>query len=667
VPPPLGPRAVPGRKRAFARTRNFVQVAGRPSLKGFWMGSPDFHWLPEAENWRERIAALGRGTTGFAELFALAHTRLDFVRTGALDQLLRRRWPERPADFAGRSYRLSILSSSTTAHLHAGLRIAGLRYNFWLQIHEGDYRQYWRELNDPGSGLHEFRPEGILFAFDAWRFCSGVAASQSAAAVGATLDAVRQDLLACWRKARAAFGCDVLQQTVLPTQNPLLGANEHRLPGSRAAFLSGVNAGMRLWGEAEGVDLVAIDVEAARDGLAKWHDPVLWHRAKQDIRPTAAPIFGDLVVRVLAAKAGGSRKCLVLDLDNTLWGGVIGDEGLDGIVLGQGSALGEGFLSVQDYAKQLSERGIILAVCSKNDEANALEPFEKHPEMVLRRADIACFVANWDDKAKNIETIAERLNIGLDSLVFLDDNPFERRRVREALPMVAVPEVPDEPALVPETLAAAGYFESVAVTGEDRERGALYAENAKRERVRENYGDVASYLAGLGMRAIWGYFDTLNRQRIVQLINKTNQFNLTTRRYSDTDYDAFMRDENCVGLHVRLVDRFGDNGLIAVVIGKINGPSLVIDTWLMSCRVLGREVEAVTLSLLIAEARRRGATRLVGEYAPSQKNGMVREHYEKLGFTLISEIAAGAKRLALEIADYREPVLPMALERAVLG
>ncbi len=631
------------------------------------MGSPDFPWLPEAENWRERVAALGREAAGFGELLALAQTRLDFVRVGALDQLLRRRWPERPTEFAGRSYRLAILSSSTTSHLHAGLRIAGLRNGFWLDIYEGDYGQYWRELNDAESALYAFRPDAVLFSFDAWRFSSRVTASDTAGAVETALEAVREELLAGWRTARTAFGCVVLQQTLLPTAPSLLGANEHRLPGSRAAFIAKVNSGLRAWGEAEGVDLVAVDVEAARDGLAKWHDPVLWHRAKQDIRPTAAPIYGDLVVRVLAAKAGRSRKCLVLDLDNTLWGGVIGDDGLDGLVLGQGSALGEGFLAVQDYAKQLSQRGIILAVCSKNDEANALEPFEKHPEMILRRADIACFVANWDDKAKNIETIAERLNIGLDSLVFLDDNPFERQRVREALPMVAVPEIPDEPALIPEALAAAGYFESVGITGEDRERGALYAENAKREGVREQYGDVASYLASLDMRAIWGYFDTLNRQRIVQLINKTNQFNLTTRRYSENDYDAFMRDEDCVGLHVRLVDRFGDNGLIAVVIGKFDGAALVIDTWLMSCRVLGREVEAATLSLLVAEARRRGATRLIGEYAPSPKNGMVRQHYEKLGFALIDEDGRGAKRLALELAAYREPVLPMKWEGAVLG
>jgi FkbH-like protein len=589
------------------------------------------------------------------------------VRTGALDSVLHRRWPERPAEFVGRPYRLAVLSSSTTAHLPASLRVAGLRAGLWLEVYEGDYGQYRQELNNPASSLHAFRPDAILFAFDAWRFSAGVSASDSASAVEAALESARQDLVACWRLAREAFSCAVLQQTVLPTLPALLGANEHRLPGSRAAFVGRVNAGLRSWGEAEGVDLVAVDVEASRDGLAQWHDPALWLRSKQDIRPTAAPLYGDLVVRVLAAKAGRSRKCLVLDLDNTLWGGVIGDDGLDGIVVGQGGALGEGFLAVQDYAKQLSKRGIILAVCSKNDEPNALEPFDKHPEMILRRQDIACFVANWDDKAKNIAVIAERLNIGLDSLVFLDDNPFERNRVREALPMVAVPEVPDEPALVPGVLAAAGYFESVGITGDDRDRGAQYAENAERNREREKHADMASYLAGLEMRVVWGDFDRLNRQRIVQLINKTNQFNLTTRRYNENDYDAFARDANCVCFHVRLLDRFGDNGLIAVVIGKRDGEGMFIDTWLMSCRVLGREVEAATLAILVAEAAKRGVSRLIGEYIPSPKNGMVREHYERLGFEPFDEDDAGRKRSALDITAYRAPDLPMVVERALLG
>jgi FkbH-like protein len=607
------------------------------------VASPELLWLPPAENWRERIAALARDGD-FAEALSLARTRLDFVQTNALDQIVRRRWPERPE---GQPVRLALLGSSTLGHLIPALRVAGLRSGLWLDVYEGGYGQMLQELDDLRSGLHAFRPETVLFAIDSERLAADI-----------SLERLHEELTALWRKARTA-GMSVLQQTALPAPPALMGGNEHRLPGSRAAFLARVNHALREWADSESVDLVALDAAAARDGLAAWRDPVLWARSKLEVRPAAAPMYGELVARVLAARRGRSRKCLVLDLDNTLWGGVIGDDGVSGIVLGQGSALGEGFLAVQAYAKALSQRGIILAVCSKNDAANALEPFDKHPEMILRREDIACFVANWDDKAANIRLIAERLNIGLDSLVFLDDNPFERTRVREALPMVAVPEIPDEPALVPDALAVAGYFEAVALTDEDRARTQQYLGNNERAASRESASDLGAYLKSLRMRLIWGRFDDANKQRIVQLINKTNQFNLTTRRYTEADYDAFARDPDIVGLHLRLIDRFGDNGLIAVVICKADGDALLIDTWLMSCRVLGREVEQATLSLLAGEARQRGARRLIGEYAPTAKNAMVRDLYPRIGF---AEVEAG--RFVLDLASYQPPSPPMTAEPA---
>ena len=622
------------------------------------MASPELVWLPPADNWRERIGAVARDGD-FDALLGLARARLDFVQTNAVDQIRRRRWPERPASFDARPVRLALLGSSTTGHLAPALRVAALRANLWLDVYEGGYGQMLQELDDPASGLHAFRPDAIVFAHDSERLAAGVNAADSHAAADDALARLQDELVGLWRKARSA-GMSVLQQTALPAPPALLGANEHRLPGSRAAFLMRVNAGLRDWADAEGVDLIALDAAAARDGLAAWRDPALWARSKQEVRPAAAPMYGELVVRLLSARRGRSRKCLVLDLDNTLWGGVIGDDGLDGVVLGQGSALGEGFLAVQAYAKELSRRGIILAVCSKNDEANAWEPFDKHPEMILRRADIACLIANWDDKAANIQAIAQRLNIGVDSLVFLDDNPFERSRVREALPMVAVPEAPDEPALVPDMLALAGYFEAVGLTAEDRLRTEQYRGNATRGADRESIGDVAPYLAGLQMRLIWGRFDAANRQRIVQLINKTNQFNLTTRRYGEADYDAFLSDDQVVGLHLRLIDRFGDNGLIAAVIARAQGEALVVDTWLMSCRVLGREVERATLALLVAQARARGLVRLVGEYIPTAKNAMVRDLYERLGFRKSGDDS----RFALEIADFAGSDLPMKLETA---
>jgi FkbH-like protein len=619
------------------------------------MASPELIWLSPAEGWRERISGIAR-EGDFAALLELARSRLDFVQTNAIDQILRRRWPERPADFDARPVRLALLGTSTTGHLAPALRVAGLRAGLWLEVYEGAYGQMLQEFDDPGSGLHAFRPDTVVFAHDSERLSAGVAAADSGAQVEDALARLKGELVALWRKARAA-GMSVLQQTALPSPPALLGSNEHRLPGSRAAYLARVNAALREWADAESVDLIALDAAAARDGLAAWRDPTLWARAKQEVRPAAAPMYGELVVRALAARLGRSRKCLVLDLDNTLWGGIIGDDGLNGIVLGQGGALGEGFLAVQAYAKELSRRGVILAVCSKNDEANAWEPFDKHPEMILRRADIACFVANWDDKAANIRLIAQRLNIGLDSLVFLDDNPFERTRVREALPMVAVPEVPDEPSLVPDILAVAGYFEAAALTDDDRLRTQQYRGNAERQAEQETIGDVASYLAGLKMRLIWGRFDGANRQRIVQLINKTNQFNLTTRRYTEADYDSLASAGEIVGLHLRLIDRFGDNGLIGAVIARAQGDALEIDSWLMSCRVLGREVERATLTLMVAEARARGLRRLIGEYIPTSKNGMVRDLFERLGFTRIED-----DRFALELADHKAADLPMTME-----
>ncbi len=612
-------------------------------------------WLPQTADWRDRLRALRREPGGiWPRAVALAQERLDFIRTNALDELVQRiHGASPPGDVGTKPVRLAILGSSTLAHLHAPIRVAGLRRNIWITTYENDYGQYQQELLDTGSPLHAFAPNAVLFAFDSRHLAQGVHAALNAADAAAALDEARALILRCWRAARSAFACPVMQQTLLDPFPAVMGSNEHRLPGSRSWFITELNASLRAMADAEGVDLVAVDSAVARDGLASWHDPALWYRGKQEITPAAGPTYGDLVARIIAARQGRSYKCLVLDLDNTLWGGVIGDDGLEGIVIGQGSPLGEGFVAVQEYAKELARRGVILAVSSKNDEANALEPFEKHPDMVLRRGDIASFQANWNDKAANIRAIAKDLNIGLDSLVFLDDNPFERNFVREQLPMVAVPEVSDDPAEVPALLADAGYFESLAVTGEDRERTAQYQENRARDALLASSTDMEDYLRGLDMRMIWKRFDTLGLQRIVQLINKTNQFNLTTRRHTDADIAAIMADANSFGLQIRLLDRFGDNGIIAIVIGRMAEPGVVtIDTWLMSCRVLGRQVETATLNLAVHMARALGAHTLRGEYLPTKKNAMVQDHYTKLGFTQISRADDGASIAELKLHDF---------------
>ncbi len=614
----------------------------------------DLHWLPTIPNWRERLKGLPASpATAWDNAIELANVRLNFVLTNALDETVRRILPDGPATLATQRVRLAVLGSSTLAHLLPAIRVAGLRRGIWIDTYENDYGQYLQELTDPGSSLHAFRPTAILIALDAHHLTASVNASMDHAAAAAAMSELQEHIGELWRLARDAFRCPIIQQAALPLHFPLIGNNEHRLPGSRAHFTTRVNEAIRIKADAEGVDILAIDTRAVRDGIDKWYDAALWHRSKQEVSPTAAPMYGDLVGRWLAAKQGRSFKCLVLDLDNTLWGGVIGDDGVDGITLGQGSPLGEAYTAFQDYVRELGRRGVILAVCSKNDEANALEPFEKHPDMVLKRGDIASFVANWGNKADNIRAIAQELNIGLDSLCFIDDNPFERNLVRQELPMVAVPEVADDPTGYPVALADGGFFEGLAITDEDRERTRQYQGNKARDALKVAVADLPSYLRSLEMQLVWKRFDKIGLQRIVQLINKSNQFNLTTRRYTDEDIIAVMADPDAFGLQLRLTDRFGDNGIIAIIIGHVlPDRDLIIDTWLMSCRVLGRQVESTTLNLIVQEAIRLGARRVIGDYIPTKKNAMVKDHYVRLGFTAMETTEAGGNRNMLELATF---------------
>jgi len=611
------------------------------------------YWNTALLDWRTQISTLGSSIDVWSSAILLAHKQLDFVRTNQLDAVVQQALLGAiPSGLGAKPIRLAILSSCTTAQLHPAIRIGGLRRNLHVTIYEADFGQYWQELIDQTCGLYEFAPSAILFVLDGHHLAAGVHAGLSETDVDAALKETEGCLRECWRLAQTAFDCRVIQQVPLQVHSALLGNNEHRLSGSKAAFLARLVGRLRTMAEAAGVDILAVDEWAARDGLAAWHDRGLWHRAKQEISPAAAPVYGDLIGRMFAARLGRSYKCLVLDLDNTLWGGVVGDDGLEGLVLGQGSALGEAFIAFQHYVRELSRRGVILAVCSKNDEKNALEPFETHPEMILRRGDIASFVANWSDKATNIRRIAAELNIGLDSLVFVDDNPFERSLVRQELPMVAVPEVGDDPTTFAQTLADAGYFEGITVTQEDRDRGRQYQGNRQREAMRSSATDLSAYLQSLDMQLIWRRFDRLGLARTVQLINKTNQFNLTTKRYEEADVLAVMHDTRAFGLQLRLLDRFGDNGIISIIIGRMQQEDLLIDTWLMSCRVLGRQVEATVLNLIAAQAHRLGASRLLGDYVPTQKNSMVRDHYEKLGFTLMQRDEGGGSRAELNLQTF---------------
>jgi len=458
---------------------------------------------------------------------------------------------------------------------------------------------------------------------------------------------------------RESSGAIVIQQTFLNVADPLFGGFERFVPGAPVQVIARLNDRLAEAAAVDGVALLDLARACARDGLEAWFETSKWLQAKMEIALQAAPAYAELVARILGAQRGLSRKCLVLDLDNTLWGGVIGDDGMDGIVLGEGSALGEAHLMLQRYAKQLGDRGVILAVCSKNESSTAEAVFRDHPEMHLKRSDIAAFVANWDDKAANLRRIAGELNIGLDSLVFVDDNPTERARIRQALPMVAVPDLPADPGQYVRCLAQAGYFEAVAFTADDRQRGEQYAANASRDALLQSSESLDDFLRGLEMSAEYGPVQPVDLARVAQLINKTNQFNPTTRRRTLDEVAAFVASDRAVALQFRLVDRFGDNGLVSVMLLRPEAPGsdvFEVDTWVMSCRVFGRQLEFEAMNAAVHAVRAVGARMLRADYVPTAKNGVVAELYSTLGFSRATDAGAvpGSTQWSLRLEEYRD-------------
>ena len=462
-------------------------------------------------------------------------------------------------------------------------------------------------------------------------------------------------------KANSKAPC--ILQTIARPAEVYFGSLDLMLPGTRRSVIDALNRAIA--DSMAGSEDVLFDVAGLAEtvGLANWHDATLWNVAKLPFSSAFVPLYADHLGRLIAALRGLSRRCLILDLDNTLWHGAIGDDGLEGIVIGQGDATGEAHLAMQECALALRNRGIVLAISSKNDEDTARLPFRKHPEMLLREDHISVFQANWDDKASNIRAIARELCLGLDAMVFLDDSPAERQLVRSLLPQVAVPELPTDPALYVRTLLASGYFEAVAYLEEDRRRADFYRNNSRRAALHEDAGNLAVYLASLRMVMTIQPFDEAGRKRIAQLINKSNQFNLTTHRYSEAEVRDIEGDANCFTLQARLTDIFGDNGMISVVICRRVDQDWEVDSWLMSCRVFGRGVENAILAEIVTEARHRGIRSVIGTYRPTARNKLVEDHYSKLGFTLLRSHEDGTTVWQLFCEDAPKAIVPIEVRR----
>jgi FkbH-like protein len=622
-------------------------------------------WLPSPpEDFAVRCRALDPGQPGFGEAAQfLASHALDENQLTKLAKALSR------AHAAGASllpltpFRLGLVSNATTHLLVPALVASAARHGIALSCVEADYGQVVQAALDPGSTLNRAGCDAVLIAVDHRGLPLSAPLGDREGAERAVAESL--DYITNVRRALEKNGTPVcLLQTVPRPVESSFGSLDYALPGTMRRMTEDFNR--RLAESLAGSEHLLLDVANLAElvGLSDWHDATLWNLAKLPFASAFVPLYADHVGRLLAALRGKSKKCLILDLDNTVWGGVIGDDGLEGIVLGQGDATGEAHLQVQRTALMLRERGVVLAVSSKNDDAIARRAFREHPEMLLREQHLAVFQANWNDKASNIQAIADELSLGLDAMVFLDDNPAERNLVRQLLPQVAVPELPTDPALYARTLLAAGYFEAVAFSQEDRQRAEQYQANARRVALQKQAGDVDAYLESLEMLMTLKPFDEAGRARIAQLINKSNQFNLTTRRYTEADVARIERDPDAFTLQVRLKDALGDNGMISVLICRRSGDSWDIDTWLMSCRVLGRKVEAALLGELLREARARGIRKLLGSYLPTPKNELVRDHYRKLGFRQVQELADGGTRWELDVASGPSAAgLPFTIER----
>jgi FkbH-like protein len=556
-------------------------------------------------------------------------------------------------------FRLALLSNSTTDLIVPALVASAARHGIALEVIEPSYDQVAQEALTPDSKINSSKPDAVLFALDYRALPLKLSVGDHNAA-SATVQGVIGYLQALRNGIKTNSKAVCIFQTFAPPAETLFGSLDRALPGTLRNLIDNINRELAEDVLSSGDVLLDVAGLAETVGLADWHNTQLWNMAKFSFSDELVPLYADHVARTVAAIRGKSRKALILDLDNTVWGGVIGDDGLEGIQVAQGDARGEAHLAVQKLALDLRQRGIVLAVSSKNTDEVARVPFEKHPEMLLKLEHIAVFQANWNDKATNIQAIAEELSLGLDAMVFLDDNPVERGLVRKLLPQVGVPELPEDPAYYARTLTAGGYFEAVAFATEDLKRAGFYQDNAKRANLQKQVGGVDAYLASLDMTIGFQPFDATGRARIVQLINKSNQYNLTTRRYTDPEVTEAESDTDVFTLQVRLADIFGDNGMISVIICRPTEPGVwEIDTWLMSCRVLGRKVEHMVLREILDHARSADISKLIGTYRPSDRNKLVIDHYPRLGFTKVAEEESGLTRWELLVEGADPETAPM--------
>lgn len=533
-------------------------------------------------------------------------------------------------------YRMVLLGDCATQHIAQALRGYAYEEEIALELLDTDYNQIFAQVMDDASELYQFGADAVLLVMCSEKLYEvylETAVEERKEFAQRKYEEISQiwQRLHLYKNLETGKGFKILQFNFAENDDRCFGNYAGHVESSFIFQLRKLN--LLLMQGAQEEDIYLVDVSYVQNlyGCRLFHDEKLYYIAKMPFSTEVLPAIAREVISIVKTLMAKFKKCVILDLDQTLWGGVIGDDGLEGIQIGE-LGLGHAYQEFQCWLKELTKRGILLAVCSKNDEEKAKEPFLKHPEMVLRLEDIAVFIANWEDKASNIKKIIEILNLGTDSFVFLDDNPFERNLVRSMLPEIAVPELPEDPAKYLSYLKEWNLFETVSYSSADQDRTRQYREEAGRTALKQQFSTYEEYLQNLEMVAEAKPFDAFHIPRIAQLSQRSNQFNLRTVRLSEEEAAALATDNTYITLYFTLKDRFGDHGLISVVVLKKEKECLFIENWLMSCRVLKRTMEAFIINTIMEEAEKAGAEKVIGEYIKTPKNAMVEHIYEEMGF-----------------------------------
>ena len=533
--------------------------------------------------------------------------------------------------------KVAVLGDTATQFLIQALRGAGFEQGFNLQIWEAEFNQIERQVFDSTSDLFQFNPEIVVVFYASHKLLAKYNKLKPEQHIELANNHLKliDDVT---NAVNAQLQSKIIYYNHTEINDSIFGNFANKIESSFLFQLRKLNYELMVFA-AKHPNFYLCDISSLQNQFGKsiFFQPSIYVNTDMILSIDILPEIAVKTIDLIGAMYGKSKKCLILDLDNTMWGGVIGDDGLENIQLGS-LGIGKAFTEFQCWIKKLKNRGIILAVCSKNTETIAKEPFEKHPDMVLKLDDIAVFMANWENKADNIRQIQSILNIGFDSMVFLDDNPFERNMVRENIPGITVPELPEDPAEYLEFLYHLNLFETITFSNEDTERTRQYQVEAQRTVIQKSFTNEDDFLRSLDMISLVEPFNKFNSPRVAQLSQRSNQFNLRTVRYTEADIEKATVSEDVFSFTFTLSDKFGDNGMICVIIlKKANAETLFIDTWFMSCRVLKRGMENFVLNTISKAAKEKGYAYLKGEYISSPKNEMVRNHYFHLGFKQLNE------------------------------